>query len=250
MSTTYTDGIQLGALPLPAQAVEREDVPLLVSVHLPKTAGTSFSSALQSRYGARYLADYGDLPMHSARLQRHASAIAHALSLRGSVMADTDCIHGHFLPAKFRMAGLRRRVGYLTWVRDPVERIASHYHFWRRDYDGSDPLQPMRNRMLAEDWSLERFALGPEFRNLYRQYLWRFDPSLFDFVGITEHYEDDLDRLATQYLKGDLAHVRDLVNPNREDDCYGISRDLRSRIEEHHAHDVALYRWARRRAGR
>ena len=60
-------------------------------------------------------------------------------ALRGTLPDEVACIHGHFLPVKYRIALARRPAHYVTWLRDPVERIASHYAFWRRDYDGSDP---------------------------------------------------------------------------------------------------------------
>lgn len=219
-----------------------DDTPL-VSVHLPKTAGTSFSATLKAAFGNGYRADYGDLPMQAGRWHRRMAATARGLALRGALPSGTTCVHGHFLPLKYRIALAGRKARYVTWLRDPVERVVSHYHFWRRDYDGSDPAQPLRNRMLREEWSLERFALGSEMKNVYGQYLWRFPVALFDFIGITERYESDLSRFAASYLGSQPAASNALTNPER-DGAYAIDAGLRQRIERHHAGDVALYRWA------
>ncbi len=228
--------------------------PLLVSLHMPKTAGTSFSTVLRSGFGDRYCDDYDTMPMQVWRARRHAQALAAAIRLRrAGVAPGIDCVHGHFLPIKYRLgiAG-RRPLRFITWLRDPVERAISHYHFWRREYAGDDPHQPLRNRMLTEDWSLERFTLGPEMRNLYRQYLWGFRPGLFSFIGVTERYEADLERLA-RLLPGlaVLSASQELVNPARKNERYAITPDLRHRIERHHAADVSLYRrvLGRREAG-
>lgn len=219
--------------------------PLLVSVHLPKTAGTSFAATLQSAFGAGYRDDYADLPMQHPRLDRQWRALRAGWALRGTLPDEVACIHGHFLPVKYRIALAGRPAHYVTWLRDPVERIASHYAFWRRYYDGSDPAQPLRNRMLREDWSLERFALGPELRDVYRRYLWGFDPARFAFIGITERYAEDLQQFARRFLGGSDAAVGSaLVNPERGDAGYAVDSTLRRRIERHHAGDVALYRWA------
>jgi hypothetical protein len=220
--------------------------PLLVSVHLPKTAGTSFASTLQAAFGDGYRDDYADLPMQHPRLNRQWRALRAGWALRGTVPDDVACIHGHFLAVKYRIALAARPAHYVTWLRDPVERIASHYAFWRRDYDGSDPAQPLRNRMLREDWSLQRFALGPELRDVYLRYLWGFDPARFAFIGITEHYAEDLQRFARRFLGGsDAVAGSALVNPARGESAgYAIDAALRRRIEHHHAGDVALYRWA------
>jgi hypothetical protein len=217
------------------------DAPLLVSLHLPKTAGTSFARTLSAAYGAGYLADYADLPMQHGAWRRRRHAVRKGLALRGSLPGDVTCIHGHFLPLKYRIAAASRPVRYITWLRDPMQRLASHYAFWRRDYDGTDPAQPLRNRVLGEDWSFERFALGPEMRNVYHQYLWGFDPARFDFVGITEHYESDLARLVA-ILGCEPVAAAALVNPECGNDGYAVEPALGRRIERHHAADFALYR--------
>jgi hypothetical protein len=221
--------------------------PLVVSVHLPKTAGTSFGVALRQAYGAGYLEDYGDLPMQHAPWARQWRALRAALRGVRGIPDPVRCIHGHFLAVKYRPVACRQKVLYITWLRDPVERLASHYHFWRRDYAGNDPRQPLRNRMLREDWSFERFALGPELRDVYSRYLWHFDPRRFDFIGITEHYERDLTRFAQGHLGRGFRMEAALVNPERGEGGYGIPQGLRNRIEAHHARDVALYHWARSR---
>lgn len=215
--------------------------PMVVSLHLPKTAGTSFAETLRVAAGAGYLADYGDLPMQHGRLRRRWDAIRGGQALRHRLPEDLDCIHGHFLAVKYRIALGGRPAMFITWLRDPGQRLASHYAFWRRDYDGGDPAQPLRNRMLREDWSFERFALGPEMRNVYRQYLWGFDPARFDFIGITEHYEADLGRLV-RMLGCEPVEAAALVNPDSGGRGYVLESGLQQRIERFHAADYALYR--------
>lgn len=228
----------------------RDDVPvnarpLLVSVHLPKTAGTSFRAALKAHYGEALLEDYAMLPMQLSRGPREIMALRAAFNACRQFTASTRAIHGHFLPVKYRVALRRRPTAYVTWLRDPVDRLVSHYHYWQRDYAGDDPKQPLRNRMLLERWSLERFCLGAEMRDLYRQYLWSFPPARFAFIGITEHYAQDLDWFARHVLLAPPAQaMHALGNPNHPTGVYEIDATLRKRIEAHHAGDVALYRQA------
>lgn len=224
--------------------------PLLVSLHMPKTAGTSFAATLRAHFGDRYRADYDMPPLQLPRGRRMLRACADVRRIRRDGVA-ADCVHGHFLPATYRFGLRKRPAAYVTWLRDPVERILSHYHYWRRGYAGDDPRQPLRNRMLEQNWSLERFALGPELRNVYHQYLWNFPPSRFDFIGITEHYAEDIQRLSHQHLGCEAVLACEQVNPERGDARYALEPGLRRRIEQHHARDVALYRWAlQRRNGR
>lgn len=216
---------------------------MLLSLHLPKTAGTSFADTLRAAAAGGYRDDYADLPMQHAAAARRWRALRGGWRLRGSIPAGVTCIHGHFLAIKYRIALGARPARWITWMRDPVQRLASHYEFWRRDYDGSDPAQPLRNRMLREAWSFERFALGPEMRDVYRQYLWGVPPSRFDFIGITEHYDEDLAWLARRLGIQAVASSA-LVNAARGEGGYAVASALRRRIEAHHAGDVALYRWA------
>lgn len=224
-------------------AADSPAAPLLISVHLPKTAGTSFARTLRAHYGPRLVEDYAMLPMQLPRGVRELRALRAGLAGASRLPADVQAIHGHFLPVKYRLALRGRRVRWITWLRDPVQRLLSHYHYWMRDYAGDDPAQPLRNRMLAERWSLERFCLGPELRNVYRQYLWGFDPARLAFIGITEHYPEDLGWFAQHCLGREAAAASALVNPDR-DGNYPVASSLRARIERHHAADMALYRWA------
>ena len=42
---------------------------------------------------------------------------------------------------------------------------------------------------MEKGWSLERFCLGPEVRNIYSQFLYGFLLEYFSFIGTTEFYE-------------------------------------------------------------
>lgn len=224
---------------------------MLISLHLPKTAGTSFRGLLEAHYADRLLADYADRPLHAsvARRRIHALRSGITLLLNPVRLQGIDAIHGHFLAIKYSLwsggPGWRR----VTWLRDPVERLASHYHYWRRDYD-ADSAGPLHRRMMEEGWSLERFCLGPELRNVYRQFLWGVPLSRLDFVGITEHYATEAEDFACRILGLSALPVsqsRESGNANPEAVTrYVDDTALRQRIERHHAADMALYQQALR----
>lgn len=219
--------------------------PLLVSVHMPKTAGTSFAHALREHFASELRQDYAAMPFNVPRGRRELQALRGGWALRHRIPGEVRAIHGHFLPLTYRLALASRPAHFITWLRHPAERLLSHYTFWRRTRAVATPAQPLRYRMVQEDWSLERFCLGPEMRDLYRQCLWGFDRDRFAFVGITERYDEDLVRFARRFLGGRIpAITRARANPERSADDYAIDPVLRARIEQHHAGDVALYRWA------
>ncbi len=107
---------------------------MLISVHLPKTAGSSFLAALDGHFGPGLLRDYADLPINTPVTARNASAVKACLRNLLRCPAEVRCVHGHFLPLKYLFC-CRRNVKFVTWLRDPLERVASHYFFWPRSYD-------------------------------------------------------------------------------------------------------------------
>ncbi|MSR46754.1 MAG: hypothetical protein EXS13_06775 [Planctomycetes bacterium] len=38
-------------------------------------------------------------------------------------------VFGHYMPLKFRALAWRRPVRRVTWLRDPIARMVSNYHF-------------------------------------------------------------------------------------------------------------------------
>ena len=218
---------------------------MLVSLHLPKTAGTSFLRLLESHYGAGLLRDYDDRPLNRERWQRRATALGGCLrnALPAGHLRGIECIHGHFLPVKYRLLGWRTKVRFVVWLRDPVERLASHYFYWQRSYDPVNA-EPLHRRVVGEGWDLERFCLGPELQNTYSQFLWAFPLSRFDFVGITERYAEDAAFFAREFLGTATPDTApENVNSTQragDDTVYISDPGFRRAIEEHHAEDMAL----------
>lgn len=216
---------------------------MIISLHLPKTAGTSFRKSLELQFGKLLIADYADLPLNTPVLRRKLSALYECVVIALRPPTNVKCIHGHFLPLKYSLVGLRRQAIFVTWLRDPVERLASQYHYWRKSYDPrSSPT--LHKRVIEENWSLEDFCCAPELRNVYAQFLWGFPLSRFDFIGITEHYEEDFRFFTREFIGTDLPLHRENMNVEKPDAHYAWDPKLRSKIEEYHANDMALYRQA------
>ena len=225
--------------------------PLLISVHMPKTAGSSLRAALQSAFGQGFQPDNDDRPLHMSRPRRELNALRAGLKLavHGGVPAHVSCIHGHFLALKYlALTLLPREVRFACWLRDPVERVASHYRYWMNNRDGSD-LPALHRRVVEEDWTLERFCLAHDLRNLYCQFLFGFPRGLLSFVGITERTGTDYTRLRERYLGGRGPDELPRVNLGTEGGARHIDEGpFRRRVEAFHSRDVALYRYYLRRS--
>jgi hypothetical protein len=214
----------------------------LISVHLPKTAGTSFAEVLRRGFGDALRVDNQDRPLSHSRTGRRLAAVAHACQHAGSTVPFA-CVHGHFLPVKYALA---RRTRFCIWLRDPIQRVVSRYHHYLRH--GQNEPQHLRWG-LVPGLSLEQFAALPQYHNTYAEYLWCFPLARFDFVGVVEHYEEDIARFVTRFelpLALDTG-VRTNFNPERDAARrYELEPAQERLLRRFNARDLALYEQAMR----
>ena len=149
----------------------------IVSLHLPKTAGSSLLAAYQARFGERVY-DYNEAPELFDRL-----GVA-------GLRARYDVIHGHFHIRD--RADLLDGARLVTYLRDPVQRVISSYYFHMRP-DTDNWLAP---QIQAAGLSLEDFARLPEQRNLQYRMLRPVPLERFDFIGLTERFEASIPALS------------------------------------------------------
>ncbi|EAQ95710.1 sulfotransferase family 2 domain-containing protein [Congregibacter litoralis] len=218
---------------------------MLISVHMPKAAGSSFQATLAAHYGEALLLRYADQPLHRSTWSRNLDAGRGCLKNRGATLdsGGTRCIHGHFLPLHYRLAKPSSPLLFVTWLRDPVQRLLSHYYYWQRSYQPGQS-GPLHQRMMEEKWSLEEFALCRELRNIYGIFLWGFPLERFDFIGITEDYAAELARFGRDILKAPVTSAERNRNPDQGEEDYAIDKSLRRKIEAAHGTDIALYQRA------
>jgi hypothetical protein len=220
---------------------------VLVSIHMPKTAGLSFRASLEEYFGAAFRPDYADYPLAEAPVLRRERARSWGEEAQNADFQGVDCVHGHFLPSKYLPLAQSRPCTFVTWLREPLARLQSHYHYWQRSYDpASSQTSVLHRRVVEEKWSLQQFCLAPELRNVYTEFLWGFPVERLDFVGITEFFPEDL-RYFSREILGNNLRPQTL---NQRSDAGGLAqRPLladaqRTEIEQFHAADVALYQRA------
>lgn len=222
---------------------------MIISVHLPKTAGSSFASSLMQCFGDALLKDYADLPLHQTTTKRHKHAIIQSGRNYFRDFGHIECIHGHFLPLKYRFHKTGNTFKYVTWMREPAERLASQYYYMKRHYSPEKARkQPLLKKIADENWSLERFCLGPELRNTYSQFFWGFPMSKFDFIGIVENYKSELEYFSEHFLGVTLQHYEENVNPSATINSYFKDQQLKNKVLEYHAKDLEIYNTALRMA--
>jgi hypothetical protein len=173
-----TDSVQVH------ETIQAQDEPrplggknLIISIHVPKTAGTTVGYLLDYGYGRRVLWDYADDYSNATALDattsRHIEFLEHWFRV----------IHGHFFYRKY--ASIFPGARYVVTVRHPVARIKSQFlhlaldpnvHDWRRDSIITGKMDIVD--FVRSDSNLRRaHAAHIEGRQIED----------FDFVFITEH---------------------------------------------------------------
>ena len=158
---------------------------MIVFVHMLKAGGTTLRTALEQTFGPGLLWDYDDIPMSNR--PEHASQRARRqadLAIHG-VPNTTRIVFGHFVMSKYR--GLRPDLSFATMLRDPAERIVSHYFHYLRNRGGP------RNEILPEGIGLLEFSSLPNYRDMYRYLLGDVQVSELAYVGLTEELDASLE---------------------------------------------------------
>lgn len=213
---------------------------MLISIHLPKTAGTAFRQLLLRHYGDRLLVDSGDHPLSHGAPVRIATALLGAIGARRRVQGH-EAVHGHFLALKYRhIPG-----PMITWLRDPVQRMVSRYEHYLRDVAEGRPLQAVRG--LRPGLRLEEFIELPRYHNTCVKYFVGVDRRRLAWVGFTEDMTGSLARLK-QTMGLDLGHaVQANQNPHRAGERYWLEPHVEQRIRILNRADVAFWEWAQAR---
>lgn len=215
----------------------------IISVHVPKTAGKSFLAFLIDAVGdAHVYKDWPDGPEieGGADPSRGRDIVRQKLNRIYVKLPKTRCVHGHFRASKY--ADIDGPM--VAWVRDPVERIVSHFEYFRREPDPAN----LHAKAIQNGLSLLDFASHPGLKDLQSKYL---DVPLerFAFVGRTESFASDLPRAAEALgLSVDQVPAAN-TNPHRVGDRYGLDEVVRRRIRAMHEGDAELYERVAERFG-
>lgn len=252
--------------------------PLVAFVHIPRTGGGSVTTAISKTYAEAK--SVGNLQRGPAKTHRCLAGIRDRIeNWSGRFLADhvPYGVYRQYLPDDTR---------YITFLRDPVGRVLSHYHFharqgdqklqsiWsrfpqaagiERDHHARSPRDPSNGVDGNADYSLEvGLARGiPIYSNMATRFLWDGDwlvdelPSdalgqakqniaNFAFVGITERLDESVVLLGEAFGVGLMPYWLRHVNATRPADDE-TPAELRALIEEHNALDLELYRFALQR---
>jgi len=249
--------------------------PLIVHIHVPKTAGSSFRTLLQERFGS----DHANLYVDDTYFVYGESYLEEFVSGRPSLCSISSHFIRTFPP---RIAG--RTVLYVTFLRHPVERFISYLTYARKYFHEIPdvgllaclpprapelPLREMANWVLSRDVPFSEnenyqvnFFARYHFRNIHSEdddELYRASRLLlakthlqqFFFTGIAERMDESCERLAQlgNDLDIEMPHgpvgVENVSNEYRDDlEWINASDEVGARLLASMAEDQKLYEWS------
>jgi hypothetical protein len=236
--------------------------PLIAFVHIPKTAGGTVSSmfvAAYSKYGMHKAGNYLKGPDLAERKIAKADAGWENWHRQGGRVTV-----GH-MPYGLYRTYLPRNTCYMTFLREPVDRVLSHYyrHIHRQNLGRAGIQKKKRPGARAKADSIEQALVDmnlPQLNNLSTRFLCGRDPfeelpdsalddakenlRTFEFVGIQERFEESLVLLQRMFGLGGLPYVdRHVSNEGARPRVDEISDEQRALIEERNRLDAELYRF-------
>lgn len=193
-------------------------------IHIPKTAGTSFRNSLEdSQY---VLSDYGDAKHQtSEEVQLSVYDNSDVFSLNQYLTGRNSWLCGHVWLTKY--SGIVVAENIATIVREPIERVLSHYAHEKRWG---------QNQSI----DLNSFLKTPYAKNTQCRFLAGCPISLIGVVGITEDYENSL-KIINQRFGTQLVAIRENVNEKKVYLRDTLSEETLKLIRDQNQEDIKLY---------
>ena len=200
------------------------DVPMLVSLHIPKTAGTTLDHSFEQAFGGRVM-HYNCDPerLHS--------------STREEIKNKFDVVHGHLDAAALKLL-VNEHTVVITFLRDPVQRVISSYFFHKNPAIQN----PIAEKVRSESMTLEEFSDMPCQKNLQTAMAGLIGRDRFDFIGITEKFSKSIKKLSTLLSQDLELRTPENVNAKKNiGDIYTVSPETHDFIKTRNMEDIKLY---------
>jgi hypothetical protein len=217
---------------------------MIVSIHVPKTAGTSFGQSLKATFGERLLLDYGDWAGFDSpeAIAHRAVRVADTRARRDDLLEHFDVIHGHFTADKY--LGLFPQTDFVAFLRDPYQQALSNYFFLLNNPQLQDqhPAVKAFHELKITIFDYLRWnAVG----NPQTAFLGGVSVESLALVGLTEEYVRSVALFNGTFGHDLSSNFVSNINPERLGPRYLIKPDVQKAIDRFREADVDLYRRAK-----
>jgi hypothetical protein len=228
----------------------------LIFIHIPKTGGSTLDKVIERQYPQSTI--------YALNRERVREAVTHFKTLPLPEKSHIRCLTGH-IPFGLHQY-LAQPATYVTMLRQPVDRLISHYYFVKRfprhylyqqvtsrnmdlaDYISSGISSELNNgqvRLLSGVETVDTvFGHEPvtsEILEIAKNNLRRY----FAWVGLCERFDESLLLLSNRLRWKHIYYARENVtfaHPSKRD----IPRQTLQVIEKHNEFDLELYEFATR----
>lgn len=208
---------------------------LLISIHIPKCGGTSFTSCLEQFFGEQLHLHYPDDPEPGPPPK--------------TAQRGRACVHGHFYHHRWPIGALDYYPGtrqFITMLRDPFEMALSGYFFQRRLGDlGDVTVQHHLDALLETPRLFNYLGLPFDLWNASEGTIQDWLEQRFLWIGLTERFQESVDLLALKLGKTSPDIPVDNVSP-RDGDVADYAQ-YQTRFRQRYRREYALYDYATRR---
>ncbi len=220
----------------------------VIFLHIPKTAGTTFSGIINRQYESNNIAAF---------YPRGSDALKEFKEFKEDIKNRSEkirCLTGHICMGWRCHEMFPHPSTYITFLRDPVDRVISLYYFILQT-----PQHYLHNTLKSKKISLNEFVssgMTSEIDNGQTRALASTGPDIegaknniidkFTIVSLTEHFDESLILLKRLFGWKNLFYLRENVTKSktkRKD----VPKDVLDIIRNKNELDIDLYRFAEER---
>jgi hypothetical protein len=191
----------------------------ILSLHFPKTGGTSFGEILQMIYGKSYLPHYPQLEKQGDE--------------KSEIFENKSCVHGHLVLDRY--VQIYEPDVLISWVRCPIDRTISLYNHILKNPDSTNSLH---QKVVTDKLSLIEFVeLEMNWNQLFH-WIGHRSPEDFKVIGFLETAQASIVKCATAL---DWSYIPEFpwVNKTKNGNTIEVSSNEREFIKSKNKEELA-----------